>query len=268
MGSCPSVMRVPSLAGWMSPHSWGSDLLDLFLPPACAGCGTHLPRPRSGLRRRGAPRICPGCRSRLRTPPHPRCGRCDAPRGTGREPDGPCPECHEWPETLRSARAAVVLRPPADALVHALKYGGWPELGAELASRMVPLVHALDAAGAAGPLVPVPTTPGRLKSRGYNQARVLADTLDRVAGHPMVDAMERAEGGRSQVALQPGERRANVQRAFSLRDGMRAKLRGRTVVLVDDVLTTGSTASAAAEVLVEGGAVGVHLITFARALPG
>lgn len=252
--------------------SIAGQLADFLLPPACAGCGGYLLPPRRvvahavvarpavarpGLARsaESRPRMCPECRTRLRAPAHPRCPRCHAPRGTGVGSDRPCAGCHEWPPVLQAARSAVVLRPPADAIVHALKYGGWPELGAELAEWMVGLVRAEPKLLGGRPVVPVPSTQRRLRARGYDQARMLADKLAQETGGTLVDALARREGGESQVALHPGERLANVCGAFFLssRESSEA-IRGRDVLLVDDVLTTGATAGAAAEALGRGGA--------------
>jgi ComF family protein len=117
------------------------------------------------------------------------------------------------------------------------------------------------------PLVPVPTTPRRLRVRGYNQAERLARALSPRLRLPVLEALARREGGKSQVSLDPVERRANVRSAFHLLPDRAGGLRGKEVVLVDDVLTTGATALAVTETLIEGGASGVHLLTFARALP-
>jgi ComF family protein len=162
----------------------------------------------------------------------------------------------------------ALLADPADALVHSLKYGGWPELGEELAERMaqIPLPGFDSLLGV--PILPVPTTAQRLRDRGYNQAGVLAEGVARATGGELVDALWRKGGGASQVALHPEERRANVKGAFLLRDSATSLIAGRDLVLVDDVLTTGATAGAAAEVLGAGGARSVTLLTFARALPG
>jgi ComF family protein len=122
-------------------------------------------------------------------------------------------------------------------------------------------------AGRSGPvLVPVPTTPGRRRARGYNQADLLADVVARISGLPKVGALERP-GGRTQVRLGLRERASNVRGAFRLVASHRSRIRGLEVILIDDVLTTGATARSAAETLVEGGALGVRLVTFARALP-
>lgn len=253
-------LRIP--AGFRWPVE-GARFLDLLLPPACAGCGAHLPREGS----RPPRRICPRCRTRLVAPAHPRCERCEAPQGTGRPPDRACPRCGDWPAVLRWARTAALLRPPADALVHALKYDGWPELGEEMGALMARIALPNGGSLAGRVLVPVPTTARRLRERGYHQAEVLARALAREGGGHLLPALVREGGGESQVALHPDERRTNVKGAFQLRDSARRRIRGGEVVLVDDVLTTGATAIAAAEALVEGGADGVVLLTFARALP-
>jgi len=163
--------------------------------------------------------------------------------------------------------SATVLQFPADRLVHGLKYGGWPSLARDLGGRMAGLLVPVPPGSPAPLVVPVPTTPGRLRARGYNQARLLAEEVARRAGGTLVDALSRADRGGSQVALQREERRANVQGAFSVRAEAAASIRGCEILLVDDVLTTGATASAAALSLSEGGATGVRLLTFARSLP-
>lgn len=253
-------------------------LLDVLLPPACVACGSFLP-PGSRESMQGAgdgPRrriVCPGCAARLPRVPHPRCARCDAPLGTrvgrpeARHASAGCRECRDWPVALGAARAAARLAPPADDLVHALKYGGWPEAAGFMAEQMLPVLASAPI-GADAPLVPVPTTPERARRRGYNQAEALARALAAPSGRCLVHALERRSGGGTQVALHREDRRENVRGAFAVSDGGAAELRGRSVVLVDDVLTTGATGSEAAQTLVGAGADGVLLLTFARALPG
>ncbi len=116
-------------------------------------------------------------------------------------------------------------------------------------------------------IVPIPTTRRRARARGYNQARLLAETIADRVDTPLIDALERRQDGSTQVGLHPAERRANVKRAFSVRVDVRAKLTGARVLLADDVLTTGSTAMEAARPLVQAGVTQVFLSTFARALP-
>ncbi len=212
-------------------------------------------------------RICQSCVLRLVPPPHPRCDRCEAPRGSGLPPDRGCGDCDGWPDGLRVARSACLLRTPADRLVHELKYGGWPELGGALAVLMSKVAIPGLPSLAGVPIVPVPTTPERLRERGYNQAERLARGLALGTGGTLTDALLRREGGGSQVALQREERRANVQGVFALREVGLETLQERDVLVVDDVLTTGATASAVSEVLLSGGARSVSVLTFARTLP-
>jgi predicted amidophosphoribosyltransferase len=254
-----------------------SELSAFFLPAACLGCGEHLPLERS------SELVCIGCRSRLKEPSWPRCERCGFPRGSG-DPSGlasssssslslgvppsvDCLECRDWGAELVSARSAVELRPPAEELVYGLKYGGWAGSAALLGGRMV--WYAIPPDLASGPylVVPVPTTAKRLRSRGYNQAQLLAEAVSGGAGRPLLEALERRPGGPTQVGLHPAQRRANVKHAFVARNDALVGLFGARVLLVDDVLTTGSTAVAAARALVQAGTAQVFLTTFARACP-
>jgi ComF family protein len=233
------------------------EILELLLPRACLGCRDRIP-PEDG---QGL--VCARCRTLLRSPPPPRCDRCDLPLGTGGPGGEACLECRDWPAALTSARAAVVMEPPADALIHALKYGGWRSLGEMMGSRMA----ATSVPFRGDPvMVPVPTTERRRRERGYNQAEVLAGVVARLRGIPLVEALERP-GGRTQVRLSSAERRSNVLGSFVLRPEARARILGKEVLLIDDVLTTGATALSATRTLSQGGAGSVHLLTFARALP-
>jgi ComF family protein len=152
---------------------------------------------------------------------------------------------------------------PADALVHALKYEGWRSLGEFMGRRMAAVCRPVSGDPIA---VPTPTTPRRRRIRGYNQAEVLADVVARELGIPLVRALDRPKGG-TQVRSGPMERRRNVEGSFQVLPSARSRIRGREVILIDDVLTTGATAVSAAGALGEKGARSVRLVTFARALP-
>jgi ComF family protein len=110
-------------------------------------------------------------------------------------------------------------------------------------------------------IVPVPTTSKRLRERGYNQAQLLAEALARRTGRSSEFLLCRVSGTRTQTALQPAARAANVAGAFAAAH----VVDGAHVLLVDDVLTTGATAAECARVLAGAGACCIRLITFARA---
>jgi len=241
----------------LTAQALAADLLDLLLPRGCVACGERIPPEDGGSL------VCVRCRTLLRPPPPPRCPRCDVPVGTGTVEGTPCLECADWPEILFYARAATVMEPPASDMVHALKYEGWSRLSLPMGRRMAAV---LPQASGSQVVVPVPTTPGRRRMRGYNQADLLARVVSGQTGYPLVEALRRPRGG-SQVKSSPRERQANVSGAFRMVGAARSRIEDAEVILVDDVLTTGATAKAAASVLGAAGAKSVGLVTFSRALP-
>ncbi|RMH16049.1 MAG: ComF family protein [Gemmatimonadetes bacterium] len=136
-------------------------------------------------------------------------------------------------------------------------------LGRRIAARALPFGGRAPARTI---VVPLRTTAARARRRGFDQAVLLAQAAAGAAGLPVRDVLQRREGP-SQVGLPADRRWDNVKHAFAVRAGASSIVRGRTVLLVDDVLTTGATASAAAVVLSRAGAQRVVLSTFARALP-
>ncbi len=150
--------------------------------------------------------------------------------------------------------------------MHALKYEGWPELAPFMARALTGLREP-GSEGGASVVVPVPTTPRRLRARGYNQAELLARELARARALPLRLALSRRAEAPSQTSLSPLERRENVRGAFTPSEHARDAVVGAHVLLVDDVLTTGSTASEAAGTLAAMGARAVTLLAFARAFP-
>lgn len=231
---------------------------DLVFAPRCLGCGGA-----SG----GADRlVCGRCRSRLTPPPPPLCPRCGFPRlRTGREVGPVCQECGDWAVDLRAARSACLLKEPASALVHQLKYRGWHALGGEMGERMATVALPEDVRREASLVVPVPTTELRMRERGYNQAEVLARAMADHSRRTVLCALSRDGGASSQTTLQPAARRANVAGAFHPVPGAGCDIAGEHLLLVDDVLTTGATVLECAESLVEAGARCVSVLTFARA---
>lgn len=236
-------------------------LLDLVLAPVCLACDGLIDV------RDNARIVCRRCRTRLRAVPAPVCQRCGAPRlRTGRSIEATCPECALWPPALIRARAACILHEPADRIVHQIKYNGWKVLAQPMAERIVAAMN-VDATGCdADVVVPVPTTAERLRTRGYNQARLIADGVASATGRRIIAALEREGSTLSQTALQPASRSANVAGAFFVPHTLAASIRGAHTLLVDDVLTTGATAVECANALSAAGAATITVVTFARAL--
>jgi ComF family protein len=151
-------------------------------------------------------------------------------------------------------------------LLAALKYQGWRGIADTMAERMVRVGRELLDGLAAPCYVPVPLAASRFRERGYNQSGLLARALVRRTGGAVVeDVLVRVRTTESQTQLTPAERRANVHHAFAVPAHRRDAIHGRSVVLVDDVLTTGATLNACAVALLDGGASDIRYWTFGRA---
>jgi ComF family protein len=171
--------------------------------------------------------------------------------------DERCLRCVETQPVIALARSIGSYEGSLRNIVHALKYDGRRSLVRHLARRM--RAAGADVLGGADLLVPVPLHRSRERERGFNQARELARHL----GLPIVDALVRTRRTESQADLPAAKRRANVRGAFAWRRGI---VDGLTIVLVDDVSTTGATLNACAAVLLERGAKEVRALTAAKAV--
>ena len=214
--------------------------------------------------------VCGTCWSRLVELPYPRCARCGhpPPRGRPRGPAGDaCAWCALWAPHVRAVRSvAWVPGGVAGRVVHALKYEGWTNVADAMAARMARLTWPADVLEERAALVPVPLAPARMRERGYNQSALLAQGLAARWDIPVWDdVLERARTTSAQARLTRDERLGNVAGAFRPGAGASARLRGRHVVLVDDVVTTAATLGACAAALVAGGARIVSCVTFGRA---
>ena len=221
-------MKIPP-----SPLSSGlRDLAALALPQRCPGCGLDVEAERF---------LCEGCRARIPRFESVLCVRCLA---AGREPVGCL--AHRG----SSAHARWIYDERAALVIHALKYGERtalaPWLGHEMAQALAP-GYRPDL------VVDVPLHRTRRRERGYNQAALLADALAvAIAAPRLVDALERVRPTRAQARLEPGARRRNMAGAFRVANP--EALAGRSVLIVDDVLTTGATLESALDALAGAGA--------------
>ena len=225
------------------------DLVATRLPSLCAVC-----------RGWGTQRICSDCIERF-APALPRCRRCAL-----RTPAGAavCGSCLTDPPPYSRTLASVDYDHPWDGLVTHFKFHAALDLAPALATRML---DTLARSGAAAPtlLLPIPLSATRLRERGYNQAWELAKRLARRL-HCATDAglLLRVKETPHQLALPPERRAANVRAAFAVEPLRAAELRGRSVTLVDDVMTTGATVAEAARTLLQAGAADVGVWVIAR----
>jgi ComF family protein len=204
----------------------------------------------------GPGRLCPTCLERF-APPLPRCARCGLRTAL---PLPTCGGCLSDPPPWRSTTCAVDYGFPWDQLIARFKFQGQAELAGPLAQLMQqglrPEVQAL---------LPVPLAPSRLAERGYNQAWELARQLAAALGLPArADVLLRPLATPAQAQLTRAERQRNLRAAFMVAPEHRAWLQGRSVALVDDVMTTGATAREATAVLLRAGAASVDLWMLAR----
>jgi ComF family protein len=234
--------------------------LDLLLPRMCVACERPMNAGDRGL-------VCTLCWSRLALLPSPVCNRCGHPLG-----GHACRFCELLPPFVRAARSACwVPHEVASAIVHALKYHGWTAAARGMGERIARLHWPPDVISERAAVVPVPLSPVRERERGFNQAALLADSLAQHWRIPVWrDVLARTRATATQTRLTPGERSANVRDAFEVPDesslrGARMRVRGRHIVLVDDVLTTGATLNACAATLFAAGARTISYATFGRA---
>lgn len=214
-------------------HEIGAALEAFAAPQACPSCGG---------RTAAADYLCAACEARIPPLADPLCVRCLVEE---RDPSG----CRRHPRGARAV-APWIYDERAAAIVQALKFGARPELAERYAGA---IARALPRGYRPDMVTPVPLHSTRLRERGYDQAARLADALARALGAPFVPGvLVRTRATREQSRLSAAGRRANLAGAFAV--PRPEAVRGRALLVVDDVLTTGSTLDAAGAALRAAGA--------------
>ena len=221
-----------------------------LLPQTCAHCREDLPP-------EGQAPLCDRCRKSLCLCEPPFCLRCAEPIAGGK---ALCRSCSNRPFACRLVRAAFLYRGPVPGLVHAFKYRGRQEAARAAGRWMACLLPRYPELSGHDMVVPVPLHPRRLRERGYNQAGLLAEELARIAGRPMLDLLQRAKLTRPQWNLDRQSRHKNLAGAFLAAP----QARGKSVLLIDDVCTSGVSLEECGRALHRAGAARVAAYVFAR----
>ena len=238
---------------------------DFLIPPKCLLCSASM--------QIGDPHaICAPCTDAFERFEPPWCPRCGNPFHSlttlAHSPAHVCSDCLENGHHYDMARAIGAYEDSLRESVHLFKFQGFTKLAREFAPHLAKL--ATDEFGAGEDarkvlVTHVPIDPARWRVRGFDQAMLLALRTAEHLGKPHADCLERAKETRSQTGLSGRERRRNMRGVFRVRPNQaRRELEAATCILVDDVVTTGSTASACARELKKAGAEAVHLLTICR----
>jgi ComF family protein len=228
-------------------NQWMWAGLDWLFPPVCGGCN------QAGYR------WCPDCQNQVKTIPEPVCRTCGLPISR----PGQCPVCKVSPPPYEMMRSWLVFEGPIRHALRKLKYRSNVALGDALAKHLADYIGTL--AWPVDLVVPVPLGKARTKERGYNQVGFVAMPLSLIKKWRYSPrALIRTRETQSQVGLSISERRDNVSGAFLANTAL---VLGETVLLMDDVATTGATLSSCSAALMEAGAKSVYALTLARALP-
>jgi ComF family protein len=228
--------------------------VSLLYPAHCAHCGAQI-EPREFL--------CGDCLENARRIEPPFCETCSQPFDGAIEGTFSCANCTQRHFDFDCAVSSFLSRGMVRELIHRFKYQHEYRLRHPLADWLAESLH--DSRIQSRPFdfyVPVPLHPARLREREFNQAAVLADLLSRRSGKPVRDCLRRVRFTTTQTRFDRNERMENLRNAFVLRKN--ADVQGKHLLLIDDVLTTGSTVDECARVLRKAGAASIRVMTVAR----
>ena len=230
-------------------------LLDLLFPPLCHVCKAFIPEA-------GDLFICAECLKKIPFLVSPLCTVCGTPFATEAGHDHTCGACLSH-SPIHICRSATLLGGPAQELIHRFKYGGRVHLCQPLGLLAAGALAPFCAEAAPDVIIPVPLHRKRLRQRGYNQSQLIGKVLEKQWRVPQeVGNLRRLRWTEPQTSLDANHRARNVKGAFGVREPKR--LEGKRVLLVDDVLTTGSTMRACVEALREAEVAAIFAVTVAR----
>lgn len=234
-------------------------VLDYALPPRCPGCGVIVGQ---------VDAFCGECWSEMRFLSDPCCTSCGLPFDFEEADALQCGACHADPPPWISARAALAYGTVSSHVATRLKYARRTGLAKLMARHMAARIPAeVLAAGEDALIIPVPLHRWRIWGRGFNQAALIARHLSYNTGlahDPLL--LRRTRATRPLRDMGPRQRDREVRSAFAIAPSRQEGLRGKTILLIDDIHTSGATARACARVLIAGGAQSVHLLCWARVL--
>lgn len=245
------------IRGW---RKLASRALDLLYPPLCALCQENLAEGRA---------LCDACDADLPRLPEPFCKTCGEPFPGEIEGPFACPNCSKLKFAFEFARPAMVRDERVLEIIHRLKYGRELYLAKDL-GRLVAGAFAdprlAPALAGNWPLVPVPLHRKRLQHRHFNQAEEISRVLSAHTGLPVIGALRRMRATEHQTALTRSQRLENLRGAFVITAAGRRRIEQSPAgaVLVDDVLTTGSTVDECAKILRRAGFQKVFAVTVMR----
>ncbi|MDI6775019.1 MAG: ComF family protein [Verrucomicrobiota bacterium] len=243
-------------AGWLSlPRSFGSAVLDLLYPRVCAGCGAAV------VERRG--HFCWDCLAAVEVIKRPFCSLCGDPVDGAVEHEYVCAFCRARKTWFDRARSAARYRGRLKGALRAFKYDACAFLAVDFTNLLLACVRTHYANVRFDDVVGVPLHPRKERERTFNQSKLLARMLAsrlKIGFSPRL--LRRVRYAQSQTGLKTSQRRQNVRGAFEVHETDWAM--GRTLLLVDDVMTTGATANECAKVLKKAGTAGVYVATVAR----
>ena len=245
------AQRLPALAVRLA-----QEVVLFIYPSTCAGCSTPLDSERSGP-------FCSACMENIDLVSQPYCPVCGIPYSSENTTGHLCGDCLGGVHLFDRARATGFYRGPLREIIHRFKYGGQTFLARPLAKILAASGKELTRLHNIDLIVPVPLHFKRLRQRGFNQATLLARHLGS-ALKISVDyaSLKRSRWTEPQTGLTRRQRAVNLKNAFDL---IRPeKIEAKSILLVDDVFTTGETVNQCARVLKKGGAVEVVVLTVAR----